>query len=430
MLRSNKRASRVLIVLMIFIVSGSDVFSQIAINSPYSRFGVGDLAIRRNTYNFSMGGVANAISSNRYINPYNPSANAAFDSLSFIFSGGIVGRLGTLKTEQLSNKTNFASLGYLLFGFPVTRRIKTTIGLTPYSNVGYNIVSNQVIEDVGLTQFKYEGAGGLNEFYVNASFELHKNLAIGAKASYMFGKTDLIRKVFFPDSVGYINTRIDNNLEVGDLYFDFGIQYQKNIGDDLTLGVGAVYGPSQKVSATENFLVRSFFATSTGVESFRDTIESRTENKGSIVIPDKYGVGMMLKKSEKWMVAADFNWQNWSNFKAFDVVDSLENSMQVSVGGEFLPSDEVISSYWKRMKYRLGFRYNKTYLNLRETQINEFGISFGFGFPIPRSLSTINLGIEVGRRGTTASDLIQQNFINISLGVSVWERWFVQRKYN
>lgn len=429
MLRSTKRARRVLIVLIIFIVSGSDLFSQIAIKSPYSRFGVGELAIRRNTYNFSMGGVANAISSNRYINPYNPAANAAFDSLSFIFSGGLIGRVGTLKTEELSDRTNFASLGYLLFGFPVTHWLKTTIGLTPYSNVGYNIISNQVINNVGLTQFKYQGEGGINEFYINASVQLHKNLSVGAKSSYMFGKEDLIRKVFFPDSVGYINTRIDNNLEVGDMYFDFGIQYQKNIGNELTLGLGAVYAPSQKVSATQNSTVRSFFATSTGAESYRDTI-TNTENEGSIVIPDKYGLGMMLKKSEKWMVAADFNWQNWSDFEAFGLVDSLDNSMQISVGGEFLPSDQVISSYWKRMKYRLGFRYHKTYLNLDETQINEFGISFGFGFPIPRSLSTINLGIEVGRRGTTASDLIQKNFINISLGVSVWERWFVQRKYN
>ncbi len=246
----------------------------------------------------------------------------------------------------------------------------------------------------------------------------------------MFGKADLIRKVFFPDSVGYINTHVDNYIEVGDLYFDFGIQYNKDIGKDLTLGLGAIYGPSQKVAATENYLARSFFATGIGTESFRDTIDSRLDNEGSIVIPDKYGVGFMLKKSNKWLVAADYNWQNWSDYEAFGVRDSLDNSMQLSIGGEFLPSQRIISSYWKRVKYRLGFRYNKTYLNLRETQINEFGISFGFGFPIPRSLSTINLGIEIGRRGTTPSDLIQENFINVTLGVSVWERWFVKSKYD
>ncbi len=430
MLKISKSASRVLLTVVISIFLLTDGFSQIAINSPYSRFGVGDLAVRRNTYNFSMGGVANAISSPYYINPYNPSANAAFDSLSFVFSGGLIGRAGTLRTEDLSNRTNFASLGYLLFGFPITHWLKTSIGLTPYSNVGYNIVASTAIEDVGNTELFYEGTGGLNEFYLNAAIQLHKNLAVGVKGSYMFGKADLIRKVFFPDSVGYINTRVDDYIEVGDMYFDFGIQYNKDLGKDLKLGLGAIYGPSQEVSATQNYLVRSFFATGVGTESFRDTIINQPENEGSIVIPDKYGVGFMLKKSNKWMVAADYNWQNWKDYKAFGVSDSLENSMQVSIGGEFLPSQRIISSYWKRIKYRLGFRYNKTYLNLRETQINEFGISFGMGLPIPRSLSTINLGIEVGRRGTTASNLIQENFINITLGVSVWERWFVKSKYN
>ncbi|MFP4469287.1 MAG: hypothetical protein ACLFPE_01310 [Bacteroidales bacterium] len=430
MLKISKSASRVLLTVVISIFLLTDGFSQIAINSPYSRFGVGDLAVRRNTYNFSMGGVANAISSPYYINPYNPSANAAFDSLSFVFSGGLIGRAGTLRTEDLSNRTNFASLGYLLFGFPITHWLKTSIGLTPYSNVGYNIVASTAIEDVGNTELFYEGTGGLNEFYLNAAIQLHKNLAVGVKGSYMFGKADLIRKVFFPDSVGYINTRVDDYIEVGDMYFDFGIQYNKDLGKDLKLGLGAIYGPSQEVSATQNYLVRSFFATGVGTESFRDTIINQPENEGSIVIPDKYGVGFMLKKSNKWMVAADYNWQNWKDYKAFGVSDSLENSMQVSIGGEFLPSQRIISSYWKRIKYRLGFRYNKTYLNLRETQINEFGISFGMGLPIPRSLSTINLGIEVGRRGATASNLIQENFINITLGVSVWERWFVKSKYN
>ncbi len=430
MLNKTKRASRVILTVIISIFLLTDGFAQVAVNSPYSRFGIGDLVIRRNTYNFSMGGLSNAISSPFYINPYNPAANAAFDSLSFVFSGGLVGKAGSLQTDQMSNKTNFASLGYLLFGFPITHWLKTSVGLTPYSNVGYNIVASQVVENVGNTQFLYEGSGGLNEFYLNASLQLHKNLSVGVKGSYMFGKADLIRKVFFPDSIGYINTRIDDYIEVGDVYFDFGVQYHKKLTDDLTLGLGATYGPSQKVGATENYLARSFFYTSTGVDSYRDTIESRIGNKGSIVIPDKYGFGFVVKNTNRWLVGADYNWQNWSKFEAFGMRDSLQNSMQVSVGGEFLPSDKVISSYWKRVKYRLGFRYHKTYLNLRNTQINEFGISFGFGFPIPRSLSTINLGIEIGRRGTTASNLIQENFINISLGVSVWERWFVKSRYN
>jgi hypothetical protein len=104
--------------------------------------------------------------------------------------------------------------------------------------------------------------------------------------------------------------------------------------------------------------------------------------------------------------------------------------MQFSVGGEFTPTSSMIASYWKRVKYRMGFRYNKTYLNLRNNQINEFGISFGVGLPIPRSLSTFNLALEVGRSGTTAAGLIQNNFFKLTIGIAIWERWFVKNKYN
>jgi hypothetical protein len=429
MLIIKRKVTGGLLIILILLLTGVDGFTQISINSPYSRYGMGELAMRKATYYFSMGGVANAIGSASYVNPYNPASNAAFDTLSFVFTGGMVSKFGTLKTTDLSNTNNSASLGYLLFGFPINRRIKASIGLMPYSDVGYKVVSRSNIPEVGNTDFYFEGAGGANDFYLSASYKLHKNLAIGIKGAYMFGLLEQIKAVFFPDSVGYINTRIDNQTELGGFYFDFGMQYNKLLHNGMTLGLGAIYSPSQNVSATQNYLARSYFATALGVESFRDTIESRIGDKGSVTIPEKYGLGISLKSRDKWLIAADVNWQNWRNFKYFDVMDSLQNSFQVSIGGEFLPSERSIDTYWKRVKYRFGFRYHQTYLSLSDNSINEFGITFGMGLPIPRSLSLVNVGVEVGRGGTTASDLIQENFIKINLGISVWERWFVKRRY-
>ncbi|MCF8366238.1 MAG: outer membrane protein transport protein [Bacteroidales bacterium] len=430
MLKKSERLIRSLTLTVVFLLVAYSGIAQIAINSPYSRFGVGDLATRRNAYQFSMGGISAAVTSNRYINPYNPASNYSFDSVSFIFSGGIIGSSGNLKTDASSNSTNYATLGYLLFGFPINHWLKTSIGLAPYSNVGYNVASGEVLDSIGSTEFKYQGSGGLNEFYGNASIEPFKNFAIGVKMAYMFGESDNAQSIFFPDSAGYLNTKVNTFIDVGDLYFEYGLQYHREIGKDLTLGLGAVYAPKQNISATENYLVRSYFPTSLGIESFRDTIVTRLKNEGDIVFPDKYTFGFTLKKEDHWMVGADYSWQNWSDFKAFGRSDSLTNTMAFNIGGEFTPSSSITSNYWKRVKYRAGFRYNKTYLNIRDNQINEFGISFGMGMPIPRSLSTFNFGIEIGRRGTTAVGLIQSNYIKFTLGVSVWERWFVKNKYN
>ncbi len=430
MLKKNKLAKLVLLTIFIFVNVSLELFSQANVNSPYSRYGVGDLATRQNAYNFAMGGVSIALSNPHYVNPFNPASNTAFDTLSFIFSGGINSKVGNLKTDQQSANTNFATLGYFLFGFPINKWLKSSIGIIPYSNVGYDIIDKQNLPDIGNTNFYYRGSGGLNQFYLNFGVQVTKNLSLGASGAWMFGKANLARLIYFPDSTGLLHTRIDNYIEIGDLYFDFGAQYKKPIQNNLILGFGATYAPKQSVSSVENYLARTYSGSATGVEYFRDTIESRIENQGSIIIPDKYGFGIMLKKKESWMIAADYSWQNWSKYEAFGKSDSLQNSMQFSIGGEYQPSRTAASNYLKLVTYRLGFRYNKTYLELRDNQINQFGITFGVALPLPRTLTTVNLGVEIGRSGTTASGLIQENFMKFTLGIDIWERWFVKRKYN
>jgi hypothetical protein len=228
-----------------------------------------------------------------------------------------------------------------------------------------------------------------------------------------------------------LNTRLDNYIEVGDLFFEFGAQYNKDIGRNLTLGLGAVYMPQQLIKATETYLARTYFGDATSVGLFKDTINSRIENQGNLTLPQKIGFGVMLRKGNNWMIGADYEWQNWSKYKAFGVTDSLQNSMRFSLGGEYKPKRTGgVGSYFENVTYRLGVRYNQTYLNLRNTKINEFGISFGLGLPLPRSYSSINLAVEIGKRGTTAFNLLQENYIRFTLGVSIKETWFIKRKYN
>ncbi len=64
-----------------------------------------------------------------------------------------------------------------------------------------------------------------------------------------------------------------------------------------------------------------------------------------------------------------------------------------------------------------------------DTQLNEFGISFGLGLPLRRSLSSINLGIEIGRFGKVSNNLVKETFFKFKLGISMHQKWFEQRKY-
>lgn len=158
-------------------------------------------------------------------------------------------------------------------------------------------------------------------------------------------------------------------------------------------------------------------------------IEYVTDEKGTIVIPQRFGIGFAVKKEGRWLVGVDFEWQNWEEFAVYDIPDTLTNSFHVTLGGEFMPKHTNISSLFKRMTYRGGIRYNQSYLDFGGTRINEFGISFGVGFPMRKSKTGLELGVEFGKRGTTKNSLIQENFINMSLGISIQEHWFHKRRY-
>jgi hypothetical protein len=151
--------------------------------------------------------------------------------------------------------------------------------------------------------------------------------------------------------------------------------------------------------------------------------------EGDIVIPQLAGGGFSFEKPDKWMAGLDFKWQNWDKFKAFEQSDSLANSWQVSAGAQVIPNIDNYNSYLSRIHYRIGFTFNKTYLVLRGQQLNEYAISAGFGLPLRGIKTMVNLAFQYGNRGTTAQNLIQESYFKVVVGFSIYERWFVKRKY-
>ena len=165
------------------------------------------------------------------------------------------------------------------------------------------------------------------------------------------------------------------------------------------------------------------------VEKIKDTIKYVPEEQGSFIIPEKFGFGFSYSKKNHWLVGADFDWENWKSFEYFGKNDSLQNAWKVAVGGEFTPKHTSISPLYKRMTYRMGMRYKQTYVNINNQSINVRGISFGVKFPMKRSKTSINLGFEIGQRGTLKQGLLKENYFNINFGLNILEHWFYKRKY-
>ncbi len=420
-----------LYLLLVIAILSMNAIAQTGINSPYSRYGLGQLNNENlNAAYMGMGGLSIAIHDPTALNPANPASYGSLDSASFLFEIGVAGNLTTLKTTALSESGYDATLSYIYAGFPITRWWKSGIGIMPYSKIGYNIETLIEVDNFSDVVHSFNGEGGLNQVFWGNGFNVSKNLRVGIDITYLFGQSSRSSMVYYPDSVFIFGTKVESKIRGGGFIFDYGIQYDININKTTQATIGVTYANKFNLNATRSYLSKTL----TGgfgdeVESVKDTIEYVTDEKGTIVIPQRFGIGFAVKKEGRWLVGVDFEWQNWEEFAVYDIPDTLTNSFHVTLGGEFMPKHTNISSLFKRMTYRGGIRYNQSYLDFGGTRINEFGISFGVGFPMRKSKTGLELGVEFGKRGTTKNSLIQENFINMSLGISIQEHWFHKRRY-
>ena len=425
-------------MVVLLLAAGQFLFAQTRIGSPYSRFGLGDIHRNSSIVLMGMGGTSLAFSSPYYINVANPASYGAFDTTSFVFDGSAYGKFSTLKTDVISQKTSYASLGSLLFGFPVAKWWKTSLGLLPMTTMGYKIADTQIdtiIRNadtmIGKNKSEYEGSGGLSQVYWGNSFRLYKNFYAGVNMSFIFGPLDKVQAITFPDSLYYYGVKTTTETYVQDFLFNYGLLYRKTFNGDRFISAGLTFSNSQKLTVTDDILSTTFVRNySLNIDSPVDTVTYSPRTTGTIKLPSSLGIGISFGRTDRWLSAIDFKMQNWSKFKYYNETNTLKNSFDFSAGTQFKPAFADVGSYLKRMQYRAGFRYSQTYLELKSTQLNEYAFSFGLGLPLRKTKSTFNLAAEFGRRGTTNNGLIRDNFVRLSFGVSFVERWFIQRKYD
>lgn len=417
--------------VILLISSSMMVSAQTGASSPYSNFGIGDLQTVSNSRTSAMGGVGIALRGAYNINPSNPASYTSFDSLSFIVEGSMFGNFSTIKTTTASQEAANAGLSHLYLGFPVTKWYRVSVGMAPYSSVGYRIKNLEADPIMGHALRIYQGNGGLNQYYFGNGFKLGKNFSIGLNIFYLSGKLERIRMLNFPDSVYTLNTRVTNTTSVGDLCMNLGVQYHPTLKNNDRMVIGAVYSHGREMSATAEELIETLFGGIDNTSEYsKDTLSYDPDLKGTLKMPMSLGLGFSYERPEKFTFSIEGSYTAWSDYRYFGKTDSLRNAFRMAAGLEFIPDNRSITGYWKKVKYRLGARYGQSYLKINEQGIDEYAISFGFGLPLRRLATTISLGAEIGGRGTTDKNLIKDNFFRFTLGISITERWFIIPKYD
>jgi hypothetical protein len=417
-----------LTLLVAFAATGA--FAQADVESPYSLFGVGQLT--GNAMNVrlkGMGGISNAISGPGLINTGNPATLAKMDSLAFLFDAGVYFKTSTFSTSTKAEQGANASFDYVAMAFGFTDWWKTALGVQPYSTSGYKMVVDGYNEGMGSYHTVFKGSGGLNQAFWSNAFRIGKHISIGANAYYVFGDTKSTTTIY-PDSTYILGSRRSVDMMASSFMFDYGFMFDANLGSDMHLNIGLTYDQGVRLNGKQTLFIRSIMETmDTDVEYLIDTIQYTVNNHAKLTMPHGVGFGIALQKNNRWILGADFNWTQWSRFAREGYTETLKDSWRVAAGFEFMPTYSSVSNYFRRAHYRIGANYERGFLYLNDHYINKVGIAAGISLPLPRSLSKVNLAVELGQYGTKSDGLIQEHYLKFDIGVSVFERWFIKRKY-
>jgi hypothetical protein len=411
---------------LVVIISGLalQTFAQIATSSPYSRFGLGDLHENILPEFLAFGGASTAFNNSSTVNPNNPATFTSFKPNSFLFSTG-----GWYKTTRMQNKTeehrvNNNAFSHLIVGFPLSEKWGASMGMLPYSSVGYEI--NARDEDYN-ADMNYIGDGGISKIYFGGAYEPIENFSIGLKASYLFGGLNRRKKLIFDDE-SFMNSRAKSTINLKGYYYELGLLYKHNISEDKQISFGFTTNNDSKIRSKRSELVESF-EYSGFFETPKDTFVNNIE-WGDVNLPKYVCGGLTYRNGKKWLFIADYSVQNWADYSLLDESDDLANSTRISGGMQFTPDYNSITKYYKRIDYRLGASYSNTPLLLEGNQLKEMSVSFGFGIPVKKSRTKYDFSCSIGKRGTTEGNLIIEQFVRLGLSVSYNGIWFVKRKYD
>ncbi len=426
--------ARFLIIAVLFFASvfaaNAQTTDALGTYTPYSLFGIGDIEKQGTAFNRGMGGIGAGVRDNRFINYTNPASITERDTLSFMLDFGLNQKNFYNTDGDSESAYNTANIQNFIFTAPIYKKSALIVGITPYSSVGYKFraVENDpyLVSKYGNIEYQKYGTGSINQLFVGAAMNLSKNFSVGAEFIYYFGALNRYSNVLFPSdaTIRDINTGWDYDINA--ISGRVGAQYFANVAKNTVLTIGATY---RFESNMDGDFTRYACTTSS---SQIDTVSFTTTPGYEVQIPTEFSAGFSIKKRDKWMLGFDYIRQDWtSSFfgetPGVDFKPSVASSFRA--GFEYIPNRYDIRYYFKRVTYRLGAYYDKTYVNLNGNQVNAAGITFGMSMPVFRWYNAVTWSVDLGQRGSLDNNMVRERYIQVNLNFNLHDMWFIKKRY-
>jgi hypothetical protein len=455
---------KIIRLLPVFVLVCSFLPTKAQINSPFSRYGIGNEVLNsQNTTSQAMGGFTaaytNSMNGNfgQSVNFNNPAAYGGIYMTTFDLGMSLTN--STLKGNNPVSKFNSAYFApnYLAIGLPIdkVKKIGMAFGLRPLSQISYSVNEGKSLSNGDSLYNNYIGQGGLNQAFIGFG-KSWKHISLGFNTGYNFGKKEIENIKTFKynlDSTNYYQSQASTNTLMRGMFFQLGMMgdivlkstTHKVVTDktQYTFGFGATATLGQNLSGKQD-LIRSTGVFTTGTESPLDTVSLTNNNVGKIKIPSSYTAGIAFHKKEisnngsydQFVLGIQLDKSNWqNNYSFYGEPDKLTNAYMARIGLLFCPNPLDFENYWSTVSYRAGFTTGKDYINFDDNGLKVSTFSLGIGLPIRKyrsydyQFSVLNLAFQFGKRGSSVNSF-QENFYQITIGYSLSDIWFNKRKYD
>lgn len=412
------------------------------IDSPYSRYGFGKLNGRTTGFNTGMAGVGYALQSGNEVNPLNPASYAGIDTLSLVFDVGGSLQFGRYKEGAAHANATTASLDYITAGFRAGKNLGITLGLMPFSKMGYSISSSDVVAEgyaggnsVTASNI-YSGEGGIHEVFLGAGWSPVRYVALGVNIGYLWGSLYHGAVVTYNDA-NVISSYRRYESSIHNYNISVGLQGYIPVRkyDRLTLGATYTLGHDVKNNAMMVLMGDSTWC------------------RNAFQLPHKVGVGLAWNHKNNIRLAADYEYQRWSDckFPWLTVGDGraetytpttgmFRDSHRAALGFEYCPIRK--GAHWREfIKYRAGVSITTPYANVaRQTAAGTTDwqrgpisllVSAGVNLPVMNLFngrSSVNLSVQYERVQPSATMRLTENYFRFCVGVNFDEQWFAKWK--
>ena len=424
--------------MMIAVLAGAfEASAQSSLNtySPYTFYGIGDIHQEGNAAIRAMGGAGVGFRNYLYVNSLNPASYSSVRSNSFLSNYDMEGQNFYARTADAKTSYNTFNIKDISMSFPLAKGLGVGVNVMPYSSVGYNVgyydQSADVLGDIGQMFYAYSGSGDVTQFKAGLGWEIFNNFSVGADVIYYHGS---IERSFGaqPTSItgsGSFYSLAGSSVETINSFFGkLGLQWIPIVKDDTIFTVGATWQIGGRMNGDIVTQVPVNSTLAPGEYAVNETSES------TFSMPSKYAVGMYLHRA-KYSVGADYEFADWGSRNEGDQKANLafRNTNTVRVGGQYTPNPGDVRNAFNRFTYRAGLRWSQCYVVLNDQPISDVALTFGVGIPLRMTgLSNVNLGMELGQRGTTKAGLSRENYLKFTVGFSLFgeDYWFVKVKYD